>query len=81
MKTPLRFLIVILSVSLLRAAEPDTPAFRAGAATSDVTPPLGTSMNGGFQDRKATYIHDPQLVRCLALDDGKTQVVLVVVDS
>jgi len=81
MKTPLRFLIVILSVSLLRAAEPDTPVFRAGAATSDVTPPLGTSMNGGFQDRKATYIHDPQLVRCLALDDGKTQVVLVVVDS
>lgn len=63
------------------AADPDKPLFKAGAATADVTAPLGTSINGGFQDREATYIHDPQLVRCLALDDGKTQVVLVVVDS
>lgn len=76
------FLIGLLLFPLtLGAAEPATKIFRAGAATSDVTAPLGTSMNGGFQDRKAAYIHDPQLARCLALDDGKTQVVLVTVDS
>jgi hypothetical protein len=73
-------LAACLPVSLF-AAESDKPVFRAGAATSDVTAPLGTSINGGFHDREATFIHDPQLARCLALDDGKTQVVLVVVDS
>lgn len=74
------FLAACFSLTI-SAAEPEKPVFRAGAATSDVTAPLGTSMNGGFQDRQATFIHDPQLARCLALDDGKTQVVLVVVDS
>lgn len=81
MKNLITFLLVLLSLSPLRSADPDKALFRAGAATSDVTPPLGTSMNGGFQDREATYIHDPQLARCLALDDGKTKIVLVVVDS
>lgn len=81
MKT-IHLLLCVLTFSVgLRAADPDKPLFQAGAATSDVTAPLGTSMNGGFQDREATYIHDPQLARCLALDDGKTRLVLVVVDS
>ncbi len=73
-------LAACLPVTLF-AVEPGKPVFRAGAVTSDVTAPLGTSINGGFQDRGATFIHDPQLARSLALDDGKTQVVLVVVDS
>jgi neutral ceramidase len=81
MKTIHLFLCVLTFSVGLRAADPDKPVFQAGAATSDVTAPLGTSMNGGFQDREATYIHDPQLARCLALDDGKTRIVLVVVDS
>lgn len=75
-------LVGVLAVSLgLRAADPAKPVFKAGAATGDVTAPLGTSMNGGFQDRAATYLHDPQFARCLALDDGTTRLVLVVVDS
>jgi neutral ceramidase len=76
--TPL--LAACLSLTAAGGAD-EEPIFRAGAATSDVTAPLGTSMNGGFQDREAAYIHDPQLARCLALDDGKTRIVLVVVDS
>lgn len=77
---PILIFIFVLSPGL-RAADPDKPVFKAGAATGDVTAPLGSSMNGGFQDREAIYIHDPQLARCLALDDGKTRLVLVVVDS
>lgn len=75
--------VVSLSFSLLPlAAEEKTEApFRAGAATSDVTAPLGTSMNGGFHDREATYVHDPQFARALALDDGRVRLVLVLVDS
>jgi neutral ceramidase len=81
MKTTFLLIGSLCLFSGLKAADPAKPVFKAGAATSDVTAPLGTSMNGGFQDRQATYIHDPQLARCLALDDGKTQVVLVLVDS
>jgi len=81
MKT-IHLLLGVLTFSVgLRAADPDKPVFQAGAATSDATAPLGTSMNGGFHDREATYVHDPQFARCLALDDGKTRIVLVVVDS
>ncbi len=57
------FLAACFSVTI-SAAEPEKPVFRAGAATSDVTAPLGTSINGGFHDREATFIHDPQLARC-----------------
>lgn len=80
MKLPV-FLIGFLLPALVPAADPAKPGFKAGAATSDVTAPLGTSMNGGFHDREATYVHDPQLVRCLALDDGETRIALVLVDS
>ncbi len=74
--------LVLLTASLLAVALTDAePVFRAGAATSNVTPPLGSSINGGFQDGKAAYIHDELHARCLALDDGKTQLVFVVVDS
>lgn len=65
----------------LPAGEKAGSVFRAGAATSDVTAPLGTSMNGGFHDREATYVHDPQLARALALDDGRMRIVLVLIDS
>ncbi len=55
--------------------------FRAGAATSNITPHLGVSINGNMQDGKATHIHDELHARCLALDDGTTKLVLVVCDS
>jgi len=55
--------------------------FRAGAATSNITPALGTSINGGMQDRTALHIHDELHARCLVLDDGETQLAIVVCDS
>ncbi|MDZ4401391.1 hypothetical protein [Prosthecobacter sp.] len=73
----LRFIACfVFATSALHAAE-----FRAGAATSNITPELGSSINGGFQDGKAAFIHDELNARCLALDDGKTKLVLVVADS
>jgi hypothetical protein len=41
----LRFIAALLFSVSLHAAE-----FRAGAATSNITPELGSSINGGFQD-------------------------------
>ena len=55
--------------------------FRAGAATSNITPPLGVSLNGGMQDRTAEHIHDELHARCLVLDDGERRVAIVVCDS
>lgn len=58
-----------------------TGRIQAGAATSNVTPALGVSLNGGMHDRTATHIHDELHARCLVLDDGHTRVGLAIVDS
>lgn len=72
--------IQLLFALAIRAAE--TPhVFRAGAATANITPPLGSSINGGFQDGQALHIHDELHARCLVLDDGASQLALVIVDS
>ena len=56
--------------------------FRAGAYAQDITPPkFPISVNGGMRDRQATGSHDTLHARCIALDDGSTKIVLVVVDS
>jgi len=78
----MRLFLFALCILLSTAYSADpAPAFKAGAATSNVTPDLGSSINGGFQDRQAVFIHDELNARCLALDDGKTKLVLVVADS
>jgi hypothetical protein len=56
-------------------------SLRAGAATSNITPPLGISINGGMQDRQARHIHDELHARCLVLDDGREMLGIVVCDS
>ena len=68
-----------LSTTLL-AADPPAPTFRAGAATSNITPALGSAIIGGFLPFPATNVHDELHARCLVLDDGKTKLALVVVD-
>lgn len=58
----------------------DAPKFRAGAATSNITPLLGGDIIGGFAPFPATHIHDELHARCLVLDDGTTKLALVVCD-
>ncbi|NND32324.1 MAG: hypothetical protein HKN76_06995, partial [Saprospiraceae bacterium] len=54
--------------------------FRAGAAESVITPIIGSSINGGMRDRKAEHIHDDTYARCIVMDDGKTELAIVVSD-
>ncbi|MCZ6672952.1 MAG: hypothetical protein O7C75_08430 [Verrucomicrobia bacterium] len=55
---------------------------RAGAATSNITPFLGTSLDGTIsQNGPAIQIHDELHVRCLVLDDGEIRLAMVVCDS
>jgi hypothetical protein len=56
------------------------PGLRAGAATSNITPPLGGNIVGDFVQFPATSIHDELHARCLVLDDGATRLALVVCD-
>lgn len=50
--------------------------FKAGAATSNITPPLGMTIVGNFAPQPiSTRVNDELHVRCLALDDGTTKLV------
>ena len=55
--------------------------FRAGAATANITPPLGIEINGGTAPVIATHVHDELHARALVLDDGTTRLAFVVVDN
>ncbi len=53
---------------------------QAGAATSNITPPLGEPIIGGFAPFPSTHVHDELQARCLVLDDGQSRLALVVCD-
>ncbi|HDY88670.1 MAG TPA: hypothetical protein ENH82_11250, partial [bacterium] len=54
---------------------------KAGAAKTDITPPLGFPMAGYYTPRGATDVHDELYARAVVLDDGKTKLVLVTCDN
>jgi hypothetical protein len=63
------------------AADQSQHQFRAGAAASNITPRLGGSIMGLFNERHSTQIHDELHARCLVLDDGHTRLAIVVCDN
>src|SRR5438552_15262718 len=72
-------LVFLASLALIPIpAGAQTPIFLAGAATSNITPPLGSGIVGGFVPFPATHVHDELHARCLVLDDGATKLVFVV---
>ena len=74
-------LLLLLSLLTLPLAAADKPRqFRAGAATSNLTPPIGGAIIGGFHPFPSTHIHDELNARCLVLDNGETRLAIVVCD-
>jgi neutral ceramidase len=71
-------LLVTLAFSIALHAAPKP--FRAGAATSNITPNIGGDIVGGFNPFPSTHIHDELHARCLALDNGDTRLAFVVCD-
>src|SRR5688572_16965696 len=63
------------------ASAADSRVFRAGAATGDITPELGSMIIGGFNPTPAKDVHDPLHVRALVLDDGTQRIAMVVCDN
>lgn len=63
------------------APKPEGRVFRAGAAASNITPPLGEPIVGNFNIPEATHVHDELHARCLVLDDGKTRLAFAICDN
>lgn len=79
MKSP--FILCLALLPIFASAE-DKPVFKAGAATSNITPPLGMTIVGNFAPQPVSkHVHDELHVRCLALDDGRTKLVFAVADN
>ena len=72
--------LLLLLVPSLPAADTPKAPLRAGAATTNITPDLSGEIIGGFLPFPSTHIHDELHARCLVLDDGTTQLALVVCD-
>ena len=53
---------------------------QAGAGQTNITPLLGTSLAGYFEERKAADIRDELFAKAIVLDDGATRVALVICD-
>ncbi|MDN3689366.1 hypothetical protein [Cyclobacterium jeungdonense] len=58
----------------------DQATLLAGAARLDITPPLGTLINGDFVTHYAQTIHDPLYAKALWLETSSEALVFVVVD-
>lgn len=52
----------------------------AGAAQVDITPPLGTLINGDFVTHYARHVHDKLYAKALVLQNGSSVVAIAIVD-
>lgn len=89
LRVPIIFIVLMLlalgntEVNGQQQEKDEIPAikvFRAGAAISSITPKIGTSINGGMQDRTTLHVHDDTHARSLVLDDGLTKLAIVTLD-
>jgi neutral ceramidase len=71
----------LLPLGTTTAQERSSRRLSAGAATSNITPPLGELIVGNWTPAPATHIQDELHARCLVLDDGETRVAIVVADN
>ncbi len=79
---PLRILSGIYMLLFQFPAYAQQVVFRAGASTANISPSLGEGIAGGWMPLPlATHIHDELHARSLVLDDGKVQLVIMVVDN
>ena len=88
---PIRTVFTCLALSLAinalasgqdQLAAGKAKVFRAGAYAINISPlKFPVIVNGGMTERTADKLNDPLHARCLVLDDGTTQIAMVVVDS
>ena len=72
--------VIILLVCSLPCISANAEELRAGAALTNITPPLGIRIIGNFGKQLATNVHDELHARALVVDDGKAKLAIVVCD-
>ena len=74
--------IWFLPALVLLFAADAAQGLEAGAAKVEITPPVGTPLNGygARMGRDSLEVHDPLYARCLYLSDGTTSLFLVTSD-
>src|SRR5215213_1759641 len=79
----MRYVLPVLLLGVISLhAEPPKAQLRAGTAVVDVTPDrLPAVVNCMFTERTSNVVSDPLHARGLVLDDGKTKLAVVIVDS
>ncbi len=80
MKTQTKFVVTFV-LSFYSFLSFSQYQIKAGAAKVNITPALGTVINGDFMPYYAQNIHDSLYSKALAFDNGKTKFVFVVVDN
>ena len=77
-----RLLVAALLACSLTAVTSSAAQLRAGAAAVDISPKVfPINMPGGFRANYATNVHDPLHARAVVMDDGRTRLAMVVVDT
>jgi neutral ceramidase len=74
--------VLVAVVGLIPPAPAAAAAFRAGAFAQDISPTnFPSPVNGSMKGHFAPGIHDPLHARCLALSDGRKELIFCVVDA
>jgi len=71
----------LLAAAPLANGQEAEQVFRAGAATSNITPWRGLNMPGGWYNRTVDVISDEMHVRAIVLDDGSETLAIALVDA
>lgn len=75
MRSALLLALTLASPGLALADE-----LRVGAATADITPPIGTPMAGYYAERHAEGVHDPLFAKAIVLEGGGKKAAFVSLD-
>lgn len=76
----MKHLLFLLGLAAITAQA--QPAFRAGVSAIDITPTtFPRIIAGGFIEAQSSTITDKLYTRSLVLDDGKTEIAIVIVDT
>lgn len=79
---PLCLCLLAATISPAFPVDPPNPPFTVGAATRDITPEKGVSINGSISKRGlVTGMNDPLFARALVIGDGKESIAIAIVDA
>lgn len=70
-----------LIIALPNISQAQERVFKAGASTSNITPPLGLEIVGNYNSPIADYVHDQINAKSIVIQDGNETLVFVIVDN